>query len=193
MIFDLYVFRHGQTDYNKQKRWQGHLDTDLDETGISQAQSLRPLIQKIQPTIMLSSDLKRAKDTAYIARHDLKIEIAKTPALREIHVGIMEGKTTPEIESLIPDFQKWRNPQYPHFRLPGGESIDEHRQRVLHFIIDFLQSTSHRKIAIATHGGTLMRMMEFCENAPQDTARHNCCLHHFQVTEKKWIYIAQFQ
>ena len=90
----IYLFRHGQTQWNLLEKMQGHKDIPLDETGLMQAQELCKKIKKLNISTtkisLYSSDLKRALDTAKVVFPDIPIKIHK--GLREIDVGDFEGE-----------------------------------------------------------------------------------------------------
>ena len=91
-MVDFYIFRHGETDINKQKRWQGSgTDVDLNETGRVQAACLFDKLKDKKLEIIYSSPLIRAYHTAQIAAKPLGIEVVKFPDLRECHYGVAEG------------------------------------------------------------------------------------------------------
>ena len=71
---DFYIFRHGETDYNAQKRWQGQgIDIDLNKTGLKQAEDLAEKMQHLGLEIIYSSPLKRARQTAeFVAKKTIK-------------------------------------------------------------------------------------------------------------------------
>src|ERR1700749_4512270 len=93
------LFRHGETDWNVEERFQGHIDVPLNENGRAQA---RGLVEKLAPMglqVILSSDLSRALETARIAARGLGgIAVEIDPRLREAHLGGAQGLTREEIE-----------------------------------------------------------------------------------------------
>ena len=98
---NLYFFRHGQTDWNLQKRFQGSHDIPLNATGREQALELQTRMAKLPIEVILSSDLIRAKETAQIAfaKHSLATHFF--PELRVAHLGDMEGMLR---EKFLKDF-----------------------------------------------------------------------------------------
>lgn len=72
---EIYIFRHGETDWNKERRFQGHTDIPLNQNGRQQASELALKIRKINPELILTSDLLRAKQTAEIVNDLLKVSI----------------------------------------------------------------------------------------------------------------------
>jgi probable phosphoglycerate mutase len=189
-MIDLYVFRHGQTDWNKEKRFQGHTDIHLNPEGVQQAQMLTKKIVQLRAELILSSDLTRAAETANIANQESQLSILKFSELREIRIGEPEGMTLDEIKKKYTEesWAKWISfsEEFDDFRFPGGESKKEMMLRLLDLIEGFVSENRHiRKIAISTHGGCIYRMMSMCEEKMKDSVYvANCSLHHFQLTKK---------
>jgi probable phosphoglycerate mutase len=168
----LFVFRHGETDWNKQKRFQGHSDVPLNAKGLQQAESLRPLMQTLSPQIALSSDLSRAFDTAKIAMQDLGIHIETAPELREARLGDVEGMVRDDIIAKWgEDFlERWFDAGDLDFVFPNGESKPEHSQRLISAIEEFVdEHGKFERFAISTHGGSVHRLIHSCVNAPQES------------------------
>src|SRR5207253_449000 len=97
----LYLIRHGLTDWNAQRKMQGHSNIPLNETGRSQAQALQAFFQKNPVEKVFSSDLARAFETAQIATGAK--DILKMEGLREVRLGDIEGHSEPEIVAKYGD------------------------------------------------------------------------------------------
>ncbi len=159
----VFVFRHGETDWNREHRMQGGSDIPLNENGRKQAAFLAEFFRANPVDVFLSSDLIRAHDTARIARGDLDVPIIIDPRLRETNLGDAEGMLFTEAEAKFGKelIMQWRHvgPEYQHVRFPNGESKLEHLKRLLGALEDFLHSTPHRRIGVATHGGAIRRLI----------------------------------
>lgn len=159
----LYIFRHGETDWNRDSRMQGGVDIPLNEAGRAQALRLREFFIRQPVDVVLTSDLSRARQTAEIALGHLNIPMVVEPRIRETNLGDAEGLSHDEfIERFGEDLlEEWRKvgPDGRQARFPGGESKAEHLARVLQGLQDFLHSTSHRRIAVSTHGGSIRRLL----------------------------------
>ncbi|RYZ66827.1 MAG: histidine phosphatase family protein, partial [Proteobacteria bacterium] len=120
----IWIFRHGETDWNKEGRMQGHIDIDLNETGRAQALALQKYFAKNPVEVFLSSDLKRAKETAEIARGSLQVPHEIDLRQRETNLGQAEGLTKADIAAKIaPDaFDTWtsHDPTHWDYRFPNG-------------------------------------------------------------------------
>lgn len=101
MIQEFYFLRHGETDWNVERRCQGQLDIPLNDHGKNQAKIIQSLIKDLPITKCVSSDLSRALETAKIALHDSAMAIEATPLLRERHFGNLQGQLFNEIEKQV--------------------------------------------------------------------------------------------
>jgi broad specificity phosphatase PhoE len=159
----LYIFRHGETDWNKAGRMQGGTDILLNETGRVQAQSLTGFFAQNPVEVFLCSDLKRAVETANIASGDLQVPFVLEQRLRETNLGLAEGLTADEINARFGagTMERWRQSgtQEMGFSFPNGETKAEHLERNLQALEEFLQSTPYRTIGVASHGGAMRRLI----------------------------------
>ena len=142
----LIIARHGQTNWNIEKRFQGRLDVPLNATGRHQADSLRNHLTLDTFDTVCSSPLKRAAETAQIIAG--KSPIAFDGKLAEIHHGCWQGKTKEEIAARWPDqWERWQDePQ--RFAPSGGETAAHVRVRVE----EFLRTIHGTNILCVSHG-----------------------------------------
>ena len=158
----LYVFRHGETDWNKEKRCQGWLDIPLNANGIEQAKNLANVFWPINLDVIYSSPLSRALETAKIVARSNNARILTHDDLRERNFGVLGGKivkitTNPENEQL--DFSKdviimpANLMQDPDFAPENGESRNDMRSRFFAAIVEIAKKSDGQKIGISTHGG----------------------------------------
>lgn len=193
---ELFIFRHGETDWNKESRFQGHTDIPLNAKGIAQAQELAVEVKSIQPEIILTSDLNRAKHTAQIVNESLGVPVIESPMLRECRLGEPEGMLRSEIDQKYGAiaWQKWLSVKSvdQDFSFPKGESKREHLQRQVNFIELFMSNHSNvSRVAISTHGGSLRRLVHHCQNAPlEPIAIPNCALYQvvYDSVKREWLY-----
>ena len=161
----LYFFRHGQTDWNLERRLQGHKDIPLNATGLEQAEDLSLRCIGLGIERVVSSDLARAAQTARAVTRKLNVPLELTSRLRECNMGEMEGKTLEEFgqelgpERLAEWFGHAATREELEARLPGGESRGELAQRVLDEVEHVLASRHERVIAFSSHGGALRRAL----------------------------------
>ncbi len=165
----LYVFRHGQTDWNKEGRIQGHLDIPLNDVGRAQAIAMGMALKRYQPHAFLSSDLSRAWVSAELAVQsiDPALPIFKDARLREIHLGLLQGKTKAEIERDhgIDFSNRLRNKPLSDSDVAavGSESGLEVFDRAFAAILEYLKKSNHSRIAVATHGGVIRRLIQYSQ------------------------------
>jgi len=106
----LVLLRHGQTEYNAGSRMQGQLDTELSELGRAQAVAAAEVLAKRQPLLIVSSDLRRAYDTAVVLGERTGVEVDVDSRLRETHLGDWQGLTHTEVDALAPGARlAWRD------------------------------------------------------------------------------------
>lgn len=117
----LVLLRHGQTDFNVAGIMQGHLDSVLTADGIAQATAVAPVMARFEPDRIISSDLRRAFDTAELVGNACGLPVKVDPRLRETHLGEWQGKSVAEVEQAYPGaIAQWRRD--PTWAPPGGES-----------------------------------------------------------------------
>lgn len=182
---DFYVFRHGETELNKQKRWQGSgMDYDLNENGIKQAQGLIEKLKDKGLEKIFSSPLIRAKHTADVVAKSLNIPVEVRNDLRECFYGDAEGQLIADLQKNVPEIvNNWNNPQYFDIRFPNGESKKEALIRVLAEIKN-LTSQNFSTMGIAIHGGTMGAMLNYLNYDFEKLA--NCAAFHLIYENDNW-------
>ena len=153
----IYLVRHGETVLNCRKCYYGFTDASLNENGIKQAESLRSFFSAMDFDYIISSPLKRAADTARIVTGAEAEEITFDERLMEQNFGIFEGHTCEELLSEYPaEFDAW-NRDFSDYRIDGGESFRDVRNRVEDFTASL--PTGRGSILLAAHKGTLGHLM----------------------------------
>lgn len=159
----LYIFRHGETDWNKEKRSQGWLGVPLNNTGIAQANDLAKIIEPIELDVIYSSPLPRALETAEIVARSANTKIIIHDGLKERNKGVLNGhlvrKTDNPEEELLDFLQDLivmpaKLMRDPDFRPENGESWNDLAKRSYATILDIAKKSEGSKIGISTHGGT---------------------------------------
>ena len=161
MRTDFYIFRHGETDYNKERRWQGcGIDADLNAEGILQAKTLADRLQPCGLEYIYSSNLQRALHTAQIVASRLHIGVEIVPALREGCFGKAEGMLKSDIAVQYADiYQKWYSrAEDMNLRFPGGESKAEMQERMFGALESLLEKP-YRTVGIASHGSSIRYLL----------------------------------
>jgi len=153
---ELWILRHGQTEWNVAGRLQGLLDSPLTETGHAQAAAQGRILAGILPreVAVISSPSPRALTTGRIAMPGQ--EITQDPRLSEIDLGAWQGHRLPDIVATYPEVEAEADPNLWKFHAPGGESLPEMEARVRSFLADL-----DGPAVLVTHGVTsrLMRCL----------------------------------
>jgi broad specificity phosphatase PhoE len=151
----LLLVRHGETDWNREGRWQGWADPPLNDTGRAQARALAEQLRGVPFDAAYSSDLRRAHETAVIVAEPHGVPVVADARLREIDVGSWSGLTRSELEQ-----------RFPHGERPDGETREQHAERVLSAVEDLARRNAGRRVLVVTHGGTLRALHDVTTDAP---------------------------
>lgn len=149
----LIVVRHGQTDYNVEKRYTGSTNVVLNEKGIEQAKITAHKLKDYDIDVIISSTLNRARQTAEIISKEINIQLIEMIEFREKNAGVYEGLTRDEAKSKYPDlWEKFSTPIYDE-ALPGGETIREVEERVFSALEQIRKNyPSDKNVLVVTHG-----------------------------------------
>jgi broad specificity phosphatase PhoE len=164
MITRLLLIRHGQTDWNNARRWQGHIDIPLNQTGLDQAKLVAERLSTWKLTAVYSSDLQRASQTAQIVAGKHKLKPVLMAELRERNGGIFQGLTAAEIRSQFPEalrvFQSQGNAP------PEGESNFEVAERLKKVVDRMVEDHRGETVDIVSHGGALAVLLAYALGFP---------------------------
>lgn len=149
-VLDLYLVRHGQTQWNLEKRLQGGTDNPLNETGRRQAAELAEKLAGVPFVHIYSSGLQRAKETA--AAFAGKTPVSALPALNERSFGKFEGIFEDERSAALFAEFKQRGTVLDD-GLEGGESLQSQADRVKAAVTQILAKHKEGSVAIVAHGG----------------------------------------
>ncbi|MDO3639424.1 glucosyl-3-phosphoglycerate phosphatase [Mycolicibacterium arseniciresistens] len=161
----LVMLRHGQTEYNAGSRMQGQLDTDLTDLGRDQAVAAAEVLAKRQPLLILSSDLRRALDTATVLGERSGVPVGVDARLRETHLGDWQGLTHLDVDAAAPGARlAWRDDARwaPH----GGESRVDVAARSMPLVDEIIAAQpawgsdrdgadADRPVVLVAHGGLI--------------------------------------
>jgi probable phosphoglycerate mutase len=151
-VAELVLLRHGRTAWNHEKRVQGQLDAQLDDTGREQAGRVADVLKLLQPTRLWSSDLVRARDTAAYVAGATGLDPVLDPRLREFDLGERQGLTHDEYAAIAPEeFELFRQGYFDD--APGAESVADVRTRMVAALGEVLSSLGPAETGIVvTHG-----------------------------------------
>jgi 2,3-bisphosphoglycerate-dependent phosphoglycerate mutase len=167
----LMIIRHGETEWNRDLRFQGHGDSPLTEIGRAQAQALAQRLAGASLDQLISSDLGRACETAGYLSATTGLELRTDARLRERHYGPFEGLTIPEIEARHPEAYARFRTDDPDYVIPGGESHRQHYQRNIDFLEAYIDDHPGTRAALVAHGGVLDSVFRFLAQMPLDQPR----------------------
>ncbi|MDF1484264.1 histidine phosphatase family protein [Ramlibacter sp. H39-3-26] len=156
---ELILVRHGETDWNRELRFQGHMDVPLNAAGLEQARRVAERLAGEAAHHLACSDLLRARQTAEpLVRQlwpGLRLDMVANAALREQHFGMMEGLRWQDIERDHPEaWAHWRT-FGADSGMPGGETRREFHARVMAALRALAAAHAGRTLVVVTHGGVL--------------------------------------
>ncbi|MDP9900603.1 histidine phosphatase family protein [Variovorax ginsengisoli] len=152
---DLILIRHGETDWNRELRFQGHIDVPLNDTGHEQARRLGLRMAGEAVDVLFCSDLLRTQQTAAPAAQQLSLLPITQAALREQNFGVVEGMRAEEIQALHPRaWEDWLE-FHEDKGMPEGESARQFHARILEALGRIAMAHAGRRIMVVTHGGAL--------------------------------------
>lgn len=161
---DLLLIRHGETDWNKELRFQGQVDVPLNAVGLAQAQRLQARVHQSladwgrraqMPSRVISSDLLRARQTAEPVAQTLGCDFSLEEGLREQCFGSFEGLRVPEIKLQHPEaWQRWLDFD-ADYAVTGAESTQVFHDRVVSALTRLALQYPGEHLVVVTHGGVL--------------------------------------
>ena len=149
----VYLARHGESDWNVERRWQGHTDRPLTDRGREQAGRLAERLGDVELDAIYASDLRRAWETAEAVARPRGLEVVRVPELREVHVGSWSGLTRDECAERFPDaFARW---QAGGSGWDDGESYEAMGERTVAAILRLAAEHPDGAILVVSHGGPI--------------------------------------
>ena len=196
----LYMIRHGETDWNVMRRFQGRTDIPLNEEGRRLARITSEALKDVPFTKIYTSPLKRAYETAMLIKGDRQIPVIEEPRIIEIGFGEYEGVCAGKEHYNIPDpkfldfFDNPKSYQPPK----GAESIEELKLRTA----DFLQEIAHKKsmeddtILVSTHGAALRGLLSYLKQINTEDfwkggVHKNCAVTVVEAIEGKAVILEE--
>lgn len=153
------LVRHAESEWNASGRWQGHADPPLSATGSLQARALAERMAGQRATVLVSSDLRRAVETAEALGDVLGLAPKSDPRLRELDVGRWSGLRRDEIAALDPEGLARFESGDPRVRPGGGESRAAIRARARRAIAHWIGLEPHGRIVVVTHLGFIRALL----------------------------------
>jgi len=184
------IVRHGETDWNVERRIQGHTDVPLNATGRAQALAMAYNAGHHHFSVLYSSDLVRAMETAEALAEREGLEVRPMPQLRERHYGIFQGITAAEGAELQPGAYRYYIARDPNYDFETGESLLGFAARVREGIDWMVRHHAGDTICAVSHGGVLDVLYRQATGrpleAPRDFVIPNCALNWFRFDAHGW-------
>ena len=181
---ELLLARHGETDWNATRRWQGRDDPPLNERGLEQARELAESLEGQQVDALYTSDLRRALMTAEIVAERLGLEVRALPELREIDVGSWSGLTSVELEQRFPE-QYERHLQSWGTGWEDGETPQQLTERIVAALRRIATEHPRDRVLVIAHGGVIRALtavalgIEFADFTRGNVVIANCSVARF--------------
>lgn len=154
------IVRHGLTDFNRLKKYQGQHESNLEPIGIEQAEATAERVAaEYRLDAIYSSDLSRAVKTAEPFARRFSLPINKDAAFREVDVGEWTLQLIADVEKNYPeDIRSYRS-AVGEFRFPGGESFEDTAKRAMDGLMKIAEKHDGETVLVVSHGGTIRAMI----------------------------------
>lgn len=163
----LILVRHGETDWNTERRLQGHAAIPLSDRGRRQAASLARRLAGQSIDACYTSDIRRALDTATIIGETLGVKAKPDPRLREMAFGLLEGLTFDEAQTRYPEMMAaWTKDR--NIPLPGGEAFNQFSARISAFLDKLKQTQQETTLLLITHAGPIREIIRLALGLPAE-------------------------
>jgi len=168
-VTTILLARHGETDWNRDNRFQGHADPPLNATGRAQAAELAATLAPQKLAAVYSSPLRRALETARMVAAGHGLEPVPVEALREVDVGSWQGLTRTEIEQRFPgQFARWLDYEQGW---TDGESYGDMGRRVVTALLELAAAHEGERVLAVSHGGPIRAAFAFAAGTSYADAR----------------------
>jgi broad specificity phosphatase PhoE len=169
-VTTILLARHGETDWNRDNRFQGHADPPLNTAGREQARALADALSGEPLAAVYTSPLRRAAETAEIVAAPHGLRVGPVDGLREVDVGSWEGLTRAELEERQPEqFRRWLVKREQGWE--DGETYEEMGRRVLPALLGLVERHPGERILAVTHGGPIRAAIAAAEGISHAEAR----------------------
>nr|WP_249308211.1 histidine phosphatase family protein [Lederbergia citrea] len=172
------MIRHGETDWNALGKIQGKTDIPLNKNGIQQAQECREFLKDSKWDVIITSPLKRAKQTAEIINEGLNVPLIEMDNFSERYFGDAEGMTLEE-----------RLTAYPDKNYPNQEDRLSFINRIMAGIKTINQKYGNRKVLLVVHGAVINAILATLSNGKIGSGKTtliNACISNIHFHEEKW-------
>jgi broad specificity phosphatase PhoE len=168
-VTTIFLARHGESDWNVEKRFQGHTDRPLTERGREQAYALADLVAGEKIDAIYTSPLSRAQETAEIVAARVGLEPVALPELREVDTGSWSGLSRADVEARFPEgFARWRSGASGW---EDGETYEEMAERVIGALGTVAEAHPDGRVLVISHGGPIRAIHAAAEGLAIDDYR----------------------
>ena len=147
----VYIVRHGQTEWNRQERFRGHIDIPLNEVGLAQSRAIAADLEKVALAAVYTSPLGRAVETARPTAQSHGLELQPLAGILDINYGQWAGHSTAEVRSAYPDLLRLWHAEPERVDIPGGESLKAVRSRAMAAVHEVLARHAGDAILLVSH------------------------------------------
>jgi len=183
---ELIVIRHGETDWNRQHRFQGQIDVPLNDAGLAQADRLARRLADERIDVLVCSDLQRARRTAEPLLQARSLAPAVDALWREQGFGVLEGLDVPTIRSQHGAlWNQWVRHEADYALPQGGESNTAFHARVMRALQVLVAAHAGRRVAVITHGGVLDMLWRQAHGLPLHGPRE-CDIPNTGINRLRW-------
>jgi broad specificity phosphatase PhoE len=152
-VTTILLARHGESDWNRDRRWQGHADRPLTDLGREQARALADRLAATELDAVYSSDLERARETAAIVAEPHQLPVKELSDLREVDVGSWSGLTRAEAKEHHPNaFRRWTEGEEGW---DDGETYEQLSERVVGAVMTIAARHPGGRVLLVAHGGSV--------------------------------------
>ncbi|WP_368542277.1 2,3-diphosphoglycerate-dependent phosphoglycerate mutase GpmB [Enterobacter soli] len=190
-MLQVYLVRHGETQWNAERRIQGQSDSPLTDKGVQQARQVAERARTLGITHVISSDLGRTQQTARIIADACGCDVTLEPRLRELDMGILEKR---HIDSLTETEEGWRRTLVngtEDGRIPDGESMQELSVRMHQALAECLKLPAGSRPLLVSHGIALGCLVSTILGLPAYAERRlrlrNCSISRIDYQESQWL------
>ncbi|AGB79777.1 MULTISPECIES: 2,3-diphosphoglycerate-dependent phosphoglycerate mutase GpmB [Pseudocitrobacter] len=190
-MLQVYLVRHGETQWNAERRIQGQSDSPLTQKGEDQAKQVGDRVRSLGITHIITSDLGRTRRTAEIIADACGCEVIADPRLRELNMGVLEQR---HIDTLTAEEEAWRRQLVngtPDGRIPEGESMQELSERMHSALQSCLELPPGSRPLLVSHGIALGCLVSTILGLPAYAERRlrlrNCSISRVDHQQSAWL------
>ncbi|KLN97822.1 2,3-diphosphoglycerate-dependent phosphoglycerate mutase GpmB [Moellerella wisconsensis] len=190
-MLQVYLVRHGETEWNVARRIQGQSDSPLTETGKQQARQVAERVKSEGITHIITSDMGRTRETAQIIAQQCDCQVIADPRLRELNMGVLEQR---DIDSLTETEELWRKSLIdgtPDGRIPEGESMNELATRMFAALENCRNLPEGSRPLLVSHGIALSALLSRILGVPAHSERRlrlrNCSISRVDYQNSPWL------